>query len=130
MFPAPPEAQLQTELFRALSKAPSSLVPLAMICRKRHRPPRAGLQTAQPRVPLTPFRACPAQTSHECNKAKSLTWQALARDMLTLRAEQVGSSSAERIQGPWQTTLRLQDKGLFSLQVPPTLCDPATLLSS
>lgn len=112
MFPAPPEGQLQTELLRALSKGLSPLVPLAMICSRRHGTPRPCLQTAQLRVQLTSFRASPAQTSQEGNKAmaKSFPWQAPTKDMLTLRAEQVGSSSAEMTQGSWQTTLKLWDK--------------------
>lgn len=90
----------------------------------------AGLQAAQPRVQL--LGAGSAQSSHNGNQAKMkfLTPQAPARDMLTLRAQQTGSSSAESTMGSWLTTLRPWDKGLGSLQVPPSLlilqlCVPA-----
>lgn len=61
MFPAPPEGQLQTELFRALSKAPSPAVPLAMTCSRRHRTAQQGCRQHSPGC------SCSGQAQHKAH---------------------------------------------------------------
>lgn len=64
MFPAPPEGQLQTELFRALSKAPYPLVPLAMICRMSRGDTGHPQQVCRQHSPGGSWH-CPGQAQHK-----------------------------------------------------------------